>query len=63
LIEFAPPRQLNRCAEQLRHVFRLTIHDEQNVSLDFDLREFLGALLWKSSFGEDCGFGAITFSR
>jgi hypothetical protein len=59
----ARPRQLRRYGEELRHLVRLTIHDEQNILSNSDLREFWRAWLFPSSFDKDSDFGAITFSR
>jgi hypothetical protein len=41
LNEIAPPRQFNRCAEEIPHVLRLTMHDEKNFHFADD------RLLWR----------------
>ena len=52
-----------RFAEQLRHVFRLSICDEQNIRLDSDLGELLRTLLFPFSFVNDSDVGSIAFCR
>ena len=51
------------CAEKLRHVFRLSIADEQNIRLDSDLRELLRTLLFAFFLVNDSDVGSIDFCR
>jgi hypothetical protein len=64
LIMFAPSnksldRQPRRWPEELGHVFRLSIRDEQNIRADSDLRELCRALLFRFSFVNDGDSGSI----
>lgn len=50
-------------AEELSHMFRLTICNEQIIRLDCGLREFLRPLLFPFSFVNDSDVGSIACCR